>query len=113
MLEVPVIIRAFSRFQEDSMPIYEYRCGSCGHQGEFLQKISDDPIKFCPTCGKDTFAKMLSAAGFHLKGSGWYATDFKNGSKGANTANEKPKEESKSSDDAKPAAGCGGPCACH
>ncbi|HEY5762144.1 MAG TPA: zinc ribbon domain-containing protein [Rhodocyclaceae bacterium] len=63
------------------MPIYEYRCNSCGFQKEFLQKISDDPIKTCPECGKESFDKLLSAAGFQLKGSGWYATDFKGGAK--------------------------------
>ena len=60
------------------MPIYEYRCESCGHQEEFLQKISEPPFTECPACHKPTFSKMLSAAGFQLKGSGWYATDFKN-----------------------------------
>ena len=59
------------------MPIYEYRCSACGHQQEFLQKVSDTPFTTCTSCGKDTFAKMLTAAGFQLKGSGWYATDFK------------------------------------
>lgn len=60
------------------MPIYEYRCTSCGHQQEFLRKVSDAPITVCTQCGKPTFSKMLTAAGFQLKGSGWYATDFKN-----------------------------------
>jgi putative FmdB family regulatory protein len=59
------------------MPIYEYRCTSCGHQQEFLQKLSDAPVTTCTACGKPTFSKMLTAAGFQLKGSGWYATDFK------------------------------------
>ena len=62
-------------------------CGqheSCGHQQEFLQKVSDPPLKDCTECGKPTFAKMLTAAGFQLKGSGWYATDFK--SKGSSPA---------------------------
>ncbi len=62
------------------MPIYEYRCASCGHQEEFLQKLSDPPHTRCPKCGEESFSKMLSAAGFQLKGSGWYATDFKGGS---------------------------------
>ena len=66
------------------MPIYEYRCTSCGHQQEFLQKLSDAPVTTCTACGKPTFAKMLTAAGFQLKGSGWYATDFK--SKGSGPA---------------------------
>jgi putative FmdB family regulatory protein len=59
------------------MPIYEYRCSSCGHQQEFLQKVSDAPLSVCTSCGQPTFTKMLTAAGFQLKGSGWYATDFK------------------------------------
>ena len=59
------------------MPIYEYRCASCGHQQEFLQKVSDAPLTTCTACGKPEFSKMLTAAGFQLKGSGWYATDFK------------------------------------
>lgn len=61
------------------MPIYEYRCDSCGHQKEHLQKMSDAPLTTCPACGQDTYGKLLSAAGFQLKGSGWYATDFKGG----------------------------------
>lgn len=61
------------------MPIYEYRCGSCGHQKEHLQKMSDAPLAVCPACGSDSYAKQLSAAGFQLKGNGWYATDFKSG----------------------------------
>ena len=60
------------------MPIYEYRCSSCGFQKEYLQRVSDPILKVCPECGKSTFSKMLTAAGFQLKGSGWYATDFKN-----------------------------------
>ena len=66
------------------MPIYEYRCSSCGFQKEYLQKITDPVMTVCPECGKSTFSKMLTAAGFQLKGSGWYATDFRNsGSKPA------------------------------
>ena len=61
------------------MPIYEYRCTSCGHEKEVLQKLSDPPLTECPACGKSTLGKLVSAAGFHLKGSGWYATDFKGG----------------------------------
>jgi putative FmdB family regulatory protein len=60
------------------MPIYEYRCEVCGHQEEFLQKVSEPPLTQCPVCHKNSFSKLLSAAGFQLKGSGWYATDFKN-----------------------------------
>jgi putative FmdB family regulatory protein len=71
------------------MPIYEYRCSSCGFQKEYLRKVSDPVMSVCPECNKNTFSKMLSAAGFQLKGSGWYATDFKNsGSKPAAKAAE-------------------------
>lgn len=63
------------------MPIYEYRCGSCGFEKEYLQKVNDAPVAVCPACGSNAYAKLISAAGFQLKGSGWYATDFKNGSK--------------------------------
>jgi putative FmdB family regulatory protein len=65
------------------MPIYEYRCSSCGSEHEALRKLSDPPLATCPACRKDTLTKLVSAAGFQLKGSGWYATDFKNGSKPA------------------------------
>jgi putative FmdB family regulatory protein len=62
------------------MPIYEYRCSSCGFQKEHLQKVNDARLTVCPQCGQATYQKMLTSAGFHLKGSGWYATDFKGGS---------------------------------
>lgn len=66
------------------MPIYEYRCNACGHKLESLQRLSDAPLVACPACGKDALTKLVTAAGFQLKGSGWYATDFKNsGSKPA------------------------------
>jgi putative FmdB family regulatory protein len=68
------------------MPIYEYRCTVCGYQHEYLQRMSDAPLTDCPECGKRTFSKLVSAAGFHLKGGGWYATDFKN-------SGAKPKKE--------------------
>jgi putative FmdB family regulatory protein len=68
------------------MPIYEYRCGECGQEHEALRKISEPPLTVCPACGKPALQKQLSAAGFHLKGSGWYATDFK-------TAAKKPAEK--------------------
>jgi putative FmdB family regulatory protein len=61
------------------MPIYAYKCESCGFAKDVLQKISDAPLQDCPTCGKPSFKKQLTAAGFQLKGSGWYATDFKGG----------------------------------
>lgn len=90
------------------MPIYEYRCSMCGFQDEYLQKVSEPPLTVCPSCGKKKFEKLLSAPGFQLKGSGWYATDFKSGSKPAAKADTKgdaksePKAESKS--EAKPEA---------
>ena len=71
------------------MPIYEYRCADCGFQKEYLQKMSDALLTDCPECGKASLNKMVTAAGFHLKGSGWYVTDFKQGAKpqaGAATA---------------------------
>ena len=63
------------------MPIYEYRCKSCGHELEKLQKMSDDPLTDCPQCDKPELNKLISAAGFRLSGSGWYETDFKSGNK--------------------------------
>jgi len=60
------------------MPIYEYRCSACGHELEALQKISESPLTECPACHAATLTKKVSAAGFHLKGSGWYVTDFRN-----------------------------------
>lgn len=60
------------------MPIYAYKCSDCGHEKEVLQKISDAPLTDCPDCGRPSMAKMVTAAGFQLKGSGWYVTDFRN-----------------------------------
>jgi putative FmdB family regulatory protein len=89
------------------MPIYEYRCASCGHQLEAIQKMSDEPLKDCPACGKADLKKLISAGGFQLKGKGWYATDFKGGSC-------KPSESGGSSSGSGPAGGCcnGGACGC-
>jgi putative FmdB family regulatory protein len=64
------------------MPIYAYRCESCGFAKDVLQKVSDQPLTECPTCGKSTFKKQVTAAGFQLKGTGWYVTDFRGGSGG-------------------------------
>jgi putative FmdB family regulatory protein len=96
------------------MPIYEYRCASCGFEKEYLQKISDPLLTDCPECGKSTFNKLVSAAGFQLKGNGWYVTDFKgNGTKPAADKKDKPaadKEKSadtKKDDKAEPACGTG------
>ncbi|RKP49171.1 FmdB family zinc ribbon protein [Trinickia fusca] len=68
------------------MPIYAYRCESCGFEKDVLQKMSDAPLSQCPECAKDTFRKQVTAAGFQLKGSGWYVTDFRGGSNGAGTS---------------------------
>lgn len=121
------------------MPIYAYKCGSCGHAKDVLQKISDAPLTVCPACGAPAFSKQVTAAGFQLKGSGWYATDFRgNGtsapaSGAANGTNgsggESKSSESKPDGGAKPAdagsatpktggpaasaGSCGGACACH
>ncbi|MCK5386764.1 MAG: zinc ribbon domain-containing protein [Gammaproteobacteria bacterium] len=75
------------------MPIYEYECQACGHKKEALQKISDDPLTECPECGKPELKKLISAAGFRLKGAGWYETDFKSGSK-KNIAGDSKKKSS-------------------
>jgi putative FmdB family regulatory protein len=72
------------------MPIYEYRCAACGFQKEYLQKMSDAPPTDCPECGKASLRKMVTAADFHLKGSGWYATDFKHGPRPASKPEDKP-----------------------
>ncbi|AOB33116.1 FmdB family transcriptional regulator [Bordetella sp. H567] len=64
------------------MPIYAYKCSSCGHAKDVLQKISDAPLTVCPECGASTFSKQVTAAGFQLKGSGWYVTDFRNNGSG-------------------------------
>jgi len=77
------------------MPIYAYRCSSCGFQNDYLQKVSDPTLSSCPECGQETFAKQLTAAGFQLKGSGWYVTDFRNnGTKPAAKSNGEAKAES-------------------
>ena len=97
------------------MPIYEYRCSSCGHELEALQKFSDAPLVECPACKNDALVKQVSAAGFHLKGTGWYATDFKGGGSKpaakADGADAKPDAkqaaDGTSPADAKPAADAG------
>lgn len=115
------------------MPIYAYQCESCGHAKDVLQKISDAPLTDCPACGASTFKKQLTAAGFQLKGSGWYVTDFRNGGSGgtsapatgaaagaagaagsaaASTAAPAASDTSSASS-AAPSTPCGGSCACH
>jgi len=86
------------------MPIYEYRCAACGHQDEHLQKVAEAPLTKCPACGKAKYQKQLSAAGFQLKGTGWYATDFKGGAKKSADKKTETKTDSKSEtkSDAKP-----------
>jgi putative FmdB family regulatory protein len=74
------------------MPIYEYRCSLCGQEHEALQKVSEPPLVDCPSCGKPGLQKLLTAAGFQLKGGGWYATDFKGAAK---KKSEEKKTESK------------------
>jgi putative FmdB family regulatory protein len=74
------------------MPIYEYQCQACGHRLESLQKLSEEPLKDCPACGQPTLNRLVSAAGFRLKGSGWYETDFKSGNK-RNVAESTSKSE--------------------
>jgi len=98
------------------MPIYAYRCTACGHAKDVLQKIADPVLTTCPACGAEAFQKQLTAAGFQLKGSGWYATDFKGGASSGSTAapGPAPAEEPKTEAAAAPApASCGGSCACH
>ena len=68
------------------MPIYAYKCGSCGHAKDVLQKMSDAPLSTCPACGQESFTKQVTAAGFQLKGSGWYVTDFREGGGGAKSS---------------------------
>jgi len=77
------------------MPIYEYRCTACGFEKEYLQKLSDAPIEVCEECGKPSMTKLVSAAGFQLKGSGWYITDFKNNGAAKNKPAAQAGKESK------------------
>ncbi len=112
------------------MPIYAYRCEACGHAKDVLQKMSDPVLTTCPACGAQAFQKQVTAAGFQLKGSGWYATDFRGGgssSGGSAVAPSTSGGESASSADSKPASdagssgsgssggttACGSSCACH
>jgi putative FmdB family regulatory protein len=125
------------------MPIYAYKCESCGHAKDVLQKMSDPLLTDCPACGAASFTKQLTAAGFQLKGSGWYATDFKNGgatsapavdkpsagsaaasgaASGDSAASAKAESSTAAASASQPAAssatptatgGCGTSCACH
>jgi putative FmdB family regulatory protein len=85
------------------MPIYEYECGGCGHKLEVLQRISDAPLEHCPACEQDALRKLVSAAGFQLKGTGWYVTDFRDKGKQAAKKTEDGGEKTTKTED-KPAA---------
>ena len=108
------------------MPIYAYRCSSCGHAKDVLQKMSDPVLTTCPACGAESFAKQVTAAGFQLKGSGWYVTDFRGGSGAATGATggataaaaaaappAAAAADSGSSASSASSTPCGGSCACH
>ena len=108
------------------MPIYAYRCSACGHAKDVLQKLSDAPLTTCPSCGAETFSKQVTAAGFQLKGSGWYVTDFRGGSGGAAATGAAAASAPAAAEPAKSDSGggsteasassstpCGGSCACH
>jgi len=92
------------------MPIYAYKCSACGHAKDVLQKISDAPLSVCPECGQSTFSKQVTAAGFQLKGSGWYVTDFRNNGSGNSSSSNgsnpgaAPASAPASADSAAPAA---------
>jgi putative FmdB family regulatory protein len=87
------------------MPIYAYRCAACGHAKDVLQKLSDAPLTDCPACGAARFEKQVTAAGFQLKGSGWYVTDFRNGS------STKPESKPETKPDAQPETTTNAPAA--
>lgn len=97
------------------MPIYAYRCSQCGHSKDVLQKLSDPLLTLCPACGQEAFAKQVTAAGFQLKGSGWYVTDFRGGEAGkaSDGANSGVGTEAKpaTKTDAKPAESTAAPAA--
>ena len=112
------------------MPIYAYKCESCGHAKDVLQKISAEPLTDCPACGAATFKKQLTAAGFQLKGSGWYVTDFRHGAPGAPPpgavaptptaastspapAASAPAADSGATASSSAPAACGAACGCH
>jgi len=107
------------------MPIYAYKCDACGHAKDVLQKMSDDTLTDCPVCGAPKFNKQLTAPGFQLKGTGWYATDFKGGGVAAlpaaagtaadtvSTPSATPASDSAAPAATASAAGCAASCACH
>ena len=81
------------------MPIYEYKCGECGHHLEAIQKMSDEPLKDCPACGRPMLTRLISAAGFQLKGSGWYATDYARSDGKSESSNDSSAKEGTSGSD--------------
>ena len=89
------------------MPIYAYKCESCGHRQDVLQKISDPLLTICPACGASTYVKQVTAAGFQLKGSGWYVTDFRDGgsNKGGAPADKPADQAADKASDKPPEAG--------
>ncbi|WP_322995953.1 zinc ribbon domain-containing protein [Castellaniella sp.] len=94
------------------MPIYVYRCSHCGHQQDVLQKISDPRLTSCPSCGQEAYEKQVTAAGFRLKGTGWYETDFRGGTKSGShsdgvSGSASPGASSEAAGSATPAAGGG------
>ncbi len=93
------------------MPIYEYRCESCDHEFEEIQKLSDAALTDCPACGEPQLRKLISAAGFQLKGSGWYATDFKNSGKKAKTEGDANTDSGTGTTEKSGTCG-GGSCSC-
>ena len=107
------------------VPIYAYKCSACGHAKDVLQKLSDQPLTVCPACGQSTYSKQVTAAGFQLKGSGWYVTDFRGGSGGSSAAagaasapaaaaaESTPAASDSTSSSSAAATPCGGSCACH
>lgn len=96
------------------MPIYDYQCSSCGYKAEVMRKISAANVEPCPQCAAETFSKQLSAPSFQLNGSGWYATDFKNGGAKSLTKADSGKNESASENKSESvAAACATGCACH
>lgn len=95
------------------MPIYAYRCNACGHEKEVLQKMSDAPLTHCPACDTENFCKQITAAGFQLKGGGWYATDFKGGTAASGTSSNASSSADSAASDSPAAGGCGASCACH
>ncbi len=93
------------------MPIYEYQCQSCRHELEKLQKLSDAPLSLCPQCGKEELRRKISAAGFRLKGGGWYETDFKKTGKKNLAGDSGGSSESSSSSSASSSSGTSAPAA--